>query len=80
MNDLMLFASNDDGLEEMLQMVKKFSNDSGMKLNHNKCAKILFEKKKLSFTTNIKLDEVTIMRVLEREGYNYLGTNEANVI
>ena len=39
MDDLKIFASNDEELEGMLRTVKKFSDDIGMEFGLNKCAK-----------------------------------------
>lgn len=43
MDDLKLFARNDDELEGLFQIVKSFSDDSGMSYGLDKCAKALNE-------------------------------------
>ena len=40
MGDLKLFAKDENNLEEMLQLVKKFSDDIGMAFGLDKCAKV----------------------------------------
>ena len=43
MDDLKLF-SKDDNLEGVLQIVKKFSDDTGMSFRLDKCAKATFKR------------------------------------
>ena len=81
MNDLKIFASNNGELEGMLKTIKKFSKDIGMEFGLNKCAKASFKKRKLSYTSGMKLNDGTIIRELEQEeGYKYLGVNEGSGI
>ena len=48
MDDLKLFAKDDKNLEEMLQLIKKFSEDIGMTFGLDKCAKVSFKRGKLT--------------------------------
>ena len=81
MDDLKLFAKDDDNLEGLLQTVKSFSDDIGMKFGLEKCAKATFIKGKLTNTTSIELENDTTIRELEQEEvYKYLGINESNRI
>ena len=48
MDDLKLFAKDDNNLEKMLQLVKKFSDDIGMAFGLEKCAKVSFKRGKLT--------------------------------
>ena len=81
MDDLKLFAKDDDNLEGLLQTVKSFSDDIGMKFGLEKCAKATFIKGKLTNTTSIELENDTTIRELEQEEvYKYLGINESNGI
>ena len=73
MDDLKLFAKNDQDLEDLLNTVKEFSND--------KCAKASFVRGKLPKTSSINLDIDTAIRDLEPEDtYKYLGVNEGDGI
>ena len=78
MDDLKLFARNDNELTGLLDTVKKFSDDIGMQFGLDKCAKVTFIKGKIVKTENITLDVSTTIRELEQEGtYKYLGIQEA---
>ena len=48
MDDLKLFAKDDNDLEGLLQTVKKFSDDIGMSFGLDKCAKATFKRGKLT--------------------------------
>ena len=81
MDDLKLFAKNDNELEGMLQTVKKFSDDIGMTFGLDKCAKASFKRGKLTKSTSLELDRITIIRDLDQEEfYKYLGVNECDGI
>ena len=81
MNDLKLFAKNDNDLEGMLQTVKKFSDDIGMTFGQDKCAKASFKRGKLTKSTSLELDRITIIRDLDQEEfYKYLWVNERDGI
>lgn len=81
MDDLKLFAKNDQQLEGLLTTVKEFSNDICMEFGLDKCAKATFLKGKLSETSSLNLDVDTIIKELDQnETYKYLGVNEGNGI
>ena len=81
MDDLKLFAKNDQDLEDLLNTVKEFSNDIGMEFRLYKCAKASFVRGKLPKTSSINLDIDTAIRDLEpEETYKYLGVNEGDGI
>ena len=48
MDDLKLFAQNDQDLEGLLNTVKEFSNNIGMEFGLDKCAKVSFVRRKNS--------------------------------
>ena len=56
MDDLKLFAKNDNDLEGLLQTVKKFRDDIGMSFVLDECAKAIFKRGKLTRTTSVELD------------------------
>ena len=81
MDDLKLFAKNDSDLEDLLTIVKDFSDDIGMEFGLDKCAKASFKRGKFCKASNINLDTNTKIRNLEHdEVYKYLGINEGDGI
>ena len=81
MDDLKLFAKNDQDLEGLFNTVKEFSNDIGMEFGLDKCAKASFVRGKLQKTSSINLDVNTAIRDLDpEETYRYLGVNEGDGI
>ena len=45
MDDLKRFAQNDDGLQKMVDLVRRFSDDIRMSFGISKCAKLTEERK-----------------------------------
>ena len=81
MDDLKLFAKNDQDLEGLLNTVKEFSNDIDMEFGLDKCAKVSFVRGKLQKTSSINPDIDTAIRDLDpEETYKYLGVNEGDGI
>ena len=58
MDNLKLFAKNDQQLEGLLNIVKQFSHDIGMELGLDKCSKSTFFRGKLLKAKNITLDTI----------------------
>ena len=44
MDDMKLYASNEKSLESLIQTVRMFSNDTGMKILVEKCAVLTMKK------------------------------------
>ncbi|XP_042889217.1 uncharacterized protein LOC122264411 [Penaeus japonicus] len=81
MDDLKLFAKNDQQLEGLLTTVKEFSNDICMDFGLDKCAKASFVRGKLRESTPIQLDIDTVIKELNPEdSYKYLGVCEGDGI
>ena len=80
MDDLKLFAKDNNDLEGLLQTMKKFSDDIGMSFGLNNCAKATFKRGKLTGTTSVDLDCNTVITDLEQEVYKYLDVHEGNGI
>ena len=81
MDDLRLFAKDDNDLEGLLEMVKKFSDDIGMSFGLDKCAKATFKRGKLTGTTSVELDQnIVIKDLVQEEVYKYFGVDESNGI
>ena len=81
MDDLKLYAKNDQQLEGLLTTVKQFSNDICMEFGLDKCAKATFIRGKLKRSTPITLDiDTTIKQLDPEDSYKYLGVNESDGI
>ena len=81
MNDLKLYAKDDNELEGLLRIVKGFSDDIGMEFGLSKCAKATFKRGKLEESDHVRLDEETMIKDLEQEEvYKYLGVDESSGI
>ena len=81
MDDLKLFAKDDNDLEGLLQTVKMFSDNIGMSFGLDESAKATFKRGKLTETISAELDRNTVIKDLEEEEvYKYLGIDESNGI
>lgn len=81
MDDLKLFAKNDQQLEGLLTTVSEFSKDICMEFGLDKCAKATFVKGKLKESDSIIVDLETAIKELDPESsYKYLGVNEGDGI
>ena len=81
MDDLKLYAKDDNELEGLLRIVKVFSNDIGMEFGLRKCAKATFKRAKLEKSDHVRLNEETMIKDLEQEKvYKYLGVDESSGI
>ncbi len=77
MDDLKLYAANDEQLETLLQTVYGFTREIDIKFGLEKCAKATLKRGKLIKNTNTILDKETEIRELEQtQTYKYLGINE----
>ena len=65
MEDLKLFAKNDQQLQGLLNIVKQFSNDIWKEFRLNKCAKAKFSGRKLLKAKNIILDTIMVIKDFE---------------
>ena len=63
-DDLKLYASNDNQLDSLISITKTFSDDIGMKFRVEKCNKITIIRGKISKTDNIELGENEIIKEL----------------
>ncbi|KAF7224300.1 putative LOC107388682-like protein [Nothobranchius furzeri] len=81
MDDMKTYAKNDNQQEGLWQIVKLFSDDICMQFGLDKCAKATFKKGKLTSTSNIQLDQETVvMELNQEETYKYLGVSEGDGI
>ena len=81
MDDLKLYASNDNQLRLLLETIRVFSTDIGMKFGLDKCRKSTILKGKCSKTESIQsTSEENIKELNNVEFYRYLGIQESNLI
>ena len=78
MDDLKLFASNDNQLRSLINVTKTFSDDIRMSFCMNKCNKITIVRGKVvHHQTDITLNTGEVLTSLEKEQqYRYLSFNE----
>ena len=65
MDDLQLFAANDNQLPSMIKNVNKFSDDFGMSFGIDKCKKLTIERWKIVQMEHIQLDNGEELKSLE---------------
>ena len=75
MDDLKIYSKSDSDLRSLLRIVKKFSDDSRMEFGLEKCAKKFIIKGKMVKSSNISLNEHTLIKEFSNtESYKYLGS------
>ena len=80
-DDLKLFAKNEKEIDSLVQTVRIFSDDIGMKFGLEKCAAMTMKRGKRVHSDGIALPDGTQLRALgEEESYKYLGVLEADYI
>ena len=81
MDDLKLYAKDDNELEGLLRIVKGFSDDISMDFGLSKYAEVTFKRGKLQKSDHVWLNEETIIKGLEQEKvYKYLGVDDSSGI
>ena len=80
MDDLKLYASNDNQLSTLINITKLFSDDIQMEFGFDKCNKVTIKKGKLMSTGDIKLNEDEIKELDNSKTYVYLGITERDKI
>ena len=77
MDDLKLYAANDQQLNNQIKLVKTFSDDIRMSFGIEKCNKVTIKRGKITKSENIVLDNGEILKALDlNKMYKYLGFNE----
>ena len=67
MDDLNLYASNEKSLESLIQTVRMFSNDIGMKLGVEKCGVLTIKKGMIANSDGIALPNKTKMKGVKKD-------------
>ena len=74
MDDLKLYSRSEKGLDSLVQTVRVFSEDIGMKFGIEKCAMLVMEKGKIVKSVCIELPDGKVIKSLqEGESDRYLG-------
>ena len=72
MDNLKLYASNEESLESLIQTVRVFSNDIMMEFGVEKCTVLTMKKGKMANSDGIALANKTAMKGLkEGDSYKY---------
>ena len=81
MDDLKLFAGNENQLHNLVHTVRIFSEDIRMEFGLDKCAVLIMKRGKVERSDGIEMpDGRTIREVDNESGYKYLGILEADGI
>ena len=80
MDDLKLYAANDQQLTSLIKVVKIFSDDIGMEFGIDKCNKMTIIRGKVKPSNGIKVNDEEIKALNNEQYYKYLGFNERQSI
>jgi hypothetical protein len=80
MDDLKLYAPNEDHLKRQVHLVAEFTQDICMDFGLDKCAKITLKKGKPVHSQDLEVQNYTIQNLNNEESYKYLGIEESNEI
>ena len=82
MDDIKLYAKNDDELQSLIAIVKQFTDDIRMEFGIEKCAKITLIRGRRVETGDMPLsdEEVSIKELTNESTYKYLGMIENDSI
>ena len=73
MDDLKLYGKNEREIDSMINTVRIFSDDIGMKFGLEKCGRLIIKRGKVVVTQGLLLDIGKIRDVEVEKGYKYLG-------
>ena len=80
MDDLKLFAKNEEQIDTLVGTVHVFSTDIGMEFGMRKCGILTMKRGKRVRSEGLKLPNNEVMKEVEKEGYTYLGLVELDKI
>jgi len=75
MDDLKIFAHNENEITTLVKEVQQFSQDIGMEFGINKCGVLNIKNGRVTHTDGIEVGE-NIIKNIETDGYKYLGILE----
>ena len=73
MDDLKLYGKKEREIDSLINTVRIFSDDIGMKFGLEKCARLVVERGKVKQTDGLQLNIGNIQDVEVSQGYKYLG-------
>ena len=76
MDDLKLYGKTEQEVEALVELVRMYSNDSGMEFGIDKCGVLVVERGIKVRSEGIVLPSGEVMKEVEEEGYRYLGVLE----
>ena len=80
MDDLKIFARNDNEVDSLVQTIRQCSTDIGMEFGISKCAVVTLKRGRRVESRGIKLPDGEEMTEPDCEGYKYLGVLEIDTI
>ena len=78
MDDLKLFAKNEDQIDNLVNKVRIFSEDIKMEFGLPKCGMLIMKRGKVVKSEGISMPDGKMMRNIEEGGYKYLEILEAD--
>ena len=78
MDDLKLFAKNEDQIDNLVNTVRIFSEDIKMEFGLPKCGVLIMKRGKVVKSEGISMPDGKMMKNIEEGGYKYLGILEAD--
>ena len=78
MDDLKLFAKNEDQIDSLLNTVRILSEDIRMEFGLPKCGVLIMKREKVVKSEGISMPDGKMMKNVEEGGYKYLGILEAD--
>ena len=80
MDDLKLFAINEDQIDNLVNTVRIFSEDIKMKFGLPKCGVLIMERGKVVKSEGISMPDGKMMKNIVEGEYKYLGILEADSV
>ena len=73
MDDLKLYARTPEQLEELVGLVKGYSDDIKMEFGMSKCQTVILKRGKRQRGDGLELPDGNVMKDVDEQGYKYLG-------
>lgn len=80
MDDLKLYAKNEEQIDSLIQTTNIFSTDIGMEFGIKKCGVLVLKRGKIIKCDGIELPSNEVIKQVEEDGYTYLGIVELDKI
>ena len=80
MDDLKLYARTQDELDQLVSVVKGYSDDIGMQFGMSKCQTVIVKRGKRLRGEGLELPDGNVMKDVDEQGYKYLGVLQKDSI